>query len=47
MRLHRSLGFCVSGTLHQAGQKFGKWVNLVFLELRLDDRPQPDAPTDP
>jgi L-amino acid N-acyltransferase len=47
MRLHQALGFRATGTLHQAGQKFGQWVNLVFLELRLDDRPQPDAPSDP
>jgi L-amino acid N-acyltransferase len=47
MRLHQALGFRPAGTLHQAGQKFGQWVDLVFLELRLDDRPQPDAPTDP
>ncbi len=43
MRLHRSLGFRDTGTLRQVGQKFGQWVDLVFLELRLDDRPQPDA----
>jgi L-amino acid N-acyltransferase len=47
MRLHRSLGFRDAGTLRQSGQKFGKWVDLVFLDLQLDDRPQPDAPTDP
>lgn len=41
MQLHEALGFRASGVLHQVGQKFGSWVNLVFLELRLDDRPQP------
>lgn len=46
MQLHQALGFRTTGVLHEAGQKFGKWVNLVFLELRLDDRPRPDAPTD-
>jgi L-amino acid N-acyltransferase len=47
MHLHQALGFRATGVLHQAGQKFGQWVNLVFLELRLDDRPQPDLPSDP
>lgn len=46
MRLHQALGFRSAGVLHEAGQKFGKWVNLVFLELQLDDRPQPDTPSD-
>jgi L-amino acid N-acyltransferase len=47
LRLHRSLGFREAGVLRQAGQKFGAWVDLAFLELRLDDRPQPDSPSDP
>lgn len=47
MRLHQGLGFRSAGVLHQTGQKFGHWVNLAFLELRLDDRPQPDVPSDP
>jgi L-amino acid N-acyltransferase len=47
MQLHQALGFRATGVLHEAGQKFGLWVNLVFLELRLDDRPRPDLPTDP
>jgi len=29
--LHRKLGFDVSGTLPEAGTKFGRWLDLVFL----------------
>jgi L-amino acid N-acyltransferase len=41
IRLHRALGFRDTGTLRQVGQKFGQWVDLVFMELRLDDRARP------
>ena len=30
--LHESLGFKVSGHLHEVGFKFGRWLDLVFLE---------------
>jgi phosphinothricin acetyltransferase len=30
--LHESLGFQVAGHLHQVGFKFGRWLDLVFLE---------------
>lgn len=33
--LHESLGFRVAGHLHQVGFKFGRWLDLVFLELVL------------
>lgn len=39
--LHESLGFANARTLRQVGQKFGRWLDLTFLELRLDDRPTP------
>jgi len=38
LRLHRSLGFEQTGTLKEVGQKFGKWLDLTFLTLRLDPR---------
>jgi L-amino acid N-acyltransferase YncA len=33
--LHQSLGFKVVGHLHEVGFKFGRWLDLVFLELML------------
>ncbi|MFA5120761.1 N-acetyltransferase family protein [Zavarzinia sp.] len=40
--LHKALGFEHAGLLHQVGAKFGRWLDLAFLELRLDAREQPD-----
>ncbi len=39
--LHRSLGFVEVGRLPQVGAKFGRWLDLVFLQLTLDDRAAP------
>lgn len=44
IRLHEKLGFTQTGFLPQVGTKFGKWLDLTFLQLLLDDRDQPDAP---
>jgi phosphinothricin acetyltransferase len=33
--LHESLGFAVVGRLRQVGFKFGRWLDLAFLELML------------
>jgi len=33
--LHEQLGFAYAGTIHHAGFKFGRWLDLVFYELRL------------
>jgi phosphinothricin acetyltransferase len=33
--LHESLGFKVVGHLHEVGFKFGRWLDLVFLERAL------------
>jgi len=41
IRMHERLGFQRSGTLHQVGCKFGRWLDLAFLELRLDARALP------
>jgi L-amino acid N-acyltransferase len=30
--LHQSLGFSVAGHLHEIGFKFGRWLDLIFLE---------------
>ena len=39
--LHKRLGFVETGRLPQAGMKFGRWLDLVLLQLTLDDRPSP------
>jgi phosphinothricin acetyltransferase len=35
MRLHQSLGFIRVGHFHEVGFKFGRWLDLVFLQCRL------------
>jgi phosphinothricin acetyltransferase len=35
IRLHGSLGFRQVGHFHEVGFKFGRWLDLVFLELPL------------
>jgi len=42
IRMHERLGFRRAGTLHQVGCKFGRWLDLTFLERRLDGRATPD-----
>ena len=39
LRLHAGLGFIEGGRLFQVGTKFGRWLDLVFVQLRLDDGP--------
>jgi phosphinothricin acetyltransferase len=41
IRLHARMGFAETGRMREVGQKFGRWLDLVFMELRLDDRPAP------
>jgi phosphinothricin acetyltransferase len=41
--LHVELGFVLAGTIHRAGFKFGRWLDLDFYELRL---PTPKQPVD-
>lgn len=41
LRLHAALGFELVAMMPQVGQKFGRWLDLAFLQLKLDDR---DAP---
>jgi len=41
--LHEKLGFTYSGTIAQAGFKFGRWLDLVFYQLILKT---PDHPAD-
>lgn len=39
--LHHRLGFTTTGQLPHVGTKFGRWLDLTFLQLVLDDRPSP------
>jgi L-amino acid N-acyltransferase len=41
IRFHERLGFSEVARMPQVGAKFGRWLDLVFLELRLDDRLTP------
>ncbi|MDR3514216.1 MAG: GNAT family N-acetyltransferase [Azospirillaceae bacterium] len=41
--LHRKLGFEDVGLLREVGTKFGLWLDLAFLQLSLDARPDPDG----
>jgi L-amino acid N-acyltransferase len=38
LKLHERLGFKVVGRLEQVGTKFGRWLNLVFMQLLLERR---------
>lgn len=42
VRLHKTFGFSVSGTLPQVGVKFGAWRDLTYMTLILNDTPPPD-----
>jgi phosphinothricin acetyltransferase len=45
VRLHRSVGFMTLGTYHSVGFKFGRWLDVMWLERRL--RPADSAPAEP
>ena len=34
--LHRSLGFAAVGHFHEVGFKFGRWLDLLFMQRILD-----------
>lgn len=36
IKMHEKLGFQHSGTITRAGYKFGKWLDLIFLQLNLE-----------
>jgi L-amino acid N-acyltransferase YncA len=42
IRLHEKLGFEHVGHMKQVGTKFGRWLDLLFLQLILDERTEPD-----
>ena len=43
LHLHQSLGFVVTAQMPQVGTKFGRWLDLTFMQLQLDERTDPDA----
>jgi phosphinothricin acetyltransferase len=43
IELHKKLGFEQVGLLSEVGTKFGVWLDLVFLQLKVDARTEPDA----
>lgn len=46
IRLHEKLGFERVGRMGQVGTKFGRWLDLAFLQLTLDARASPDEPVE-
>lgn len=40
VRLHESLGFRNVGTFSEVGTKFGRWLDLTCLELRVSSEPK-------
>ncbi|WP_236330513.1 GNAT family N-acetyltransferase [Enterobacter quasihormaechei] len=43
IHLHTTLGFITTGNMPQVGTKFGRWLDLTFMQLQLDERSDPDA----
>ncbi|MNZ71906.1 N-acyltransferase YncA [compost metagenome] len=43
IHLHKTLGFVITGQMPQVGTKFGRWLDLTFMQLQLDERNDPDA----
>jgi L-amino acid N-acyltransferase YncA len=43
VRLHESMGFATVGVYSRVGFKFGRWHDVVWLQLRLSDKSEPAA----
>jgi L-amino acid N-acyltransferase len=41
LRLHERMGFAPVGKLKEVGAKFGRWLDLTFMQRVLDDVPSP------
>jgi L-amino acid N-acyltransferase len=46
IRFHERLGFEVVGNLRQVGWKFGRWLDLVFMQRLLEATPGAPTPSD-
>ncbi len=46
LRLHQSLGFLEVAYFRQVGFKFGRWLDLRFMQLMLETPEQPAAEQD-
>ncbi|MCX2866305.1 GNAT family N-acetyltransferase [Kluyvera cryocrescens] len=42
LHLHAKHGFVTTGQMPQVGTKFGRWLDLTFMQLQLDNRQDPD-----
>ena len=43
IHLHSKLGFVTTAEMPQVGTKFGRWLDVTFMQLQLDNRTDPDA----
>lgn len=43
IRLHERLGFSITGQMPQVGTKFGRWLDLTFMQLILNPGAPPPA----
>ncbi|HFZ8993413.1 TPA: L-methionine sulfoximine/L-methionine sulfone acetyltransferase [Citrobacter freundii] len=43
LHLHETQGFKITARMPQVGTKFGRWLDLTFMQLQLDERRSPDA----
>jgi len=41
VRLHESMGFSTVGVYSRVGFKFGRWHDVVWMQLRLSEKPEP------
>ena len=41
IRFHQRLGFVEVARMPEIGAKFGRWQDLILLQLHLDDRSEP------
>lgn len=44
IRLHAANGFTIAGAINEVYTKFGRWLGVVYMELRLSDTPAPPMP---
>ena len=47
VHLHERLGFAITGQMPQVGTKFGRWLDLTFMQLDLTPNAAPPAPRSP